>query len=100
MKRGARFLILDQKAPENSDADYIVLDIPPAQLRPLIKKLEEYAALAEKTETRAMLRGQKGEVWCMHLLVEASHPKTAKQDGSITYPPSLLKDSIPRAGRS
>jgi hypothetical protein len=100
MKRGARFLILDQDAPENSDADYIVLDVPPSQLRPLIRQLEDRAALAEKAETRAVLRGQKGEVWCVHLLVEASHPKTAKQDGTVTYPPSLLKDSIPRAGRS
>ena len=94
MKRSARFLVLDQQAPENAEADFIVLDIPLAQLRPLIRKLEESAALADK------MRGQRTEVWRVSLFVEASHPRSIKQGDTVTHPPSLLKDSIPRAGRS
>ncbi|HYX20455.1 MAG TPA: hypothetical protein VFA98_06375 [Thermoanaerobaculia bacterium] len=101
MKRGARFFVLDQGNPQNKDADYIVLDVPPAALAPLIAQLENYKRITEMDPSRrAFKRGGK-EVWSVHLYVEASHPKgTADKEGKIHHPPSLLKESIPRAGGS
>jgi hypothetical protein len=100
MKRGARFFVLDQGDPRNKDADYIVLDVPPAALAPLIAQLENYKRISEMDPTRrAFKRGGK-EVWTVHLYVEANHPRGVDKDGKIHHPPSLLKDSIPRAGGS
>jgi hypothetical protein len=99
MKRGARFFVLDQGDPRNKDADYVVLDVPPQALAPLIAQLENYKRISEMDPTkRAFKRGK--EVWTVHLYVEASHPKGVDKDGKIMHPPSLLKDSIPRAGGS
>jgi hypothetical protein len=100
MKRGARFLVLDQADQRNKDADWIEIDVAPAQLGPLIAQLEQYRRVSDMApERRGFKRG--GEVWTVRLLVEASHPKVVgKRPGEVEYPPSLLKDSIPRAGRS
>ena len=100
MKRGAKFFVLDQADPRNKDADWIDIDIPTAQLGSVIAQLEQCKRISEMSpEKRGFRRG--GEVWGIRLLVEASHPKTiGKTPGEVTYPPSLLKDSIPRAGRS
>jgi hypothetical protein len=99
MKRGARFYVLDQADPRSKDADYIVLEIPPASLAPLIAQLDNYRRISEMDPTkRAFKRGR--EVWSVHLYVEASHPKAVDRDGKLAHPPSLLKESIPRAGGS
>ena len=101
MRRGARFLILDQKDSRNSEADYIDLEIPIAQLSHLIEELEMLRSLSQR-QARATLRDGSRETWNVHLLVEASHPKATgvKDPKGPKLPPSLLKDSIPRAGGS
>ena len=101
MKRSARFLMLDPKVPANVDADYIVIDVPLNQLRALIRQLEANAAFAETPQGKVALSASKRAPTCaIQMLVEASHPKTVMQGNRSLYPPSLLKDSIPRAGRS
>jgi len=99
VKRGARFLLLDPKNPENADADWVILEVPFDQLRPLIDQLEAGAAYAGQRESRMMLRAKREpEWWSVRVPVEARHPKAGSGDSAC--PPSLLKDSIPRAGRS
>lgn len=101
MKRGARFFVLDQKDSRNFDADYIVLEIPPEQLEPLIGQLESLRDLAARRDVQSILRVNRStEVWCVRLVVEANHPKATNVETLKDGLPSLLKDSIPRAGRS
>jgi len=96
MKRGARFLVLDPKVPANLQADYIVLDVPFDQLRGIIRQFEAHASFAESPQGRVALEagersGRRKPTCAIQMFVEASHPKVG---------PTLLKDSIPRAGRS
>ena len=103
MKRGAKFLVLDQKAAGNEDADYIILEIPPSEIRSLIRQLEALASLGTRDAggVTAFRPAASPKVWAVRLLVEASHPRAVLgPDGKPAHPPSLLKDTIPRAGRS
>jgi hypothetical protein len=101
VKRGARFLVLDQDDKRNEDADYIILELPAAQLRALLNELTLCTEIQEHPTFVAQKSPKTREVWAVHLLVEASHPKTVGQDPKdVKHLPTLLKDSIPRAGRS
>lgn len=101
MKRGARFLVLDQSDKRNEDADYIILELSDVQLRALLSELTLCTEIREHPAFVASKSPKTREVWAVHLLVEARHPKTVGQDPKdVKYPPSLLKDSIPRAGGS
>jgi hypothetical protein len=103
MKRGAKFLVLDQRSAANQDADYIILEIPQDEIRPLIRQLESLVSLGTRAGGGAVAfrPAASPRAWAVRLLVEASHPRGAPgSDGKLSHPPSLLKDSIPRAGRS
>lgn len=101
MRRGARFLLLDESVPASAEADYIVLDVRPEQLRSLIRKLEACASFAERLAASdpAVLRprGPRRTGFSVRLPVEASHPKMLGPDGVVAEAPSLLKESIPRS---
>ena len=102
MKRGARLVVLDQTDPRNAEADYVVLEIGHAQLSPLIERLVQYLRVAEANRAQFLAASSKGDfAFPVRILVEAHHPRiVGKSPKDVIYPPSLLKDSIPRPGRS
>jgi hypothetical protein len=98
-KRGARFEILDDDQ-HDENADWVVLDIPPALLNQVFEKLQTWKLLESENKF------EPNSLLTVHLHVKASHPKTIgpnKSDNSppdIGYLPSLLSIDIPKSDAS
>jgi len=101
MSRGARFTVLEDEQAYEDDKDWIVLDIPPDQLKAVLEKVSIHLHITEEL-ARQGRPSPPNTLCCVHLRVDPHHPKTIgakKLDGSppdVGYPPSLLRDDIPR----
>jgi hypothetical protein len=99
-RRGARFTVLEDVKAYEDGKDWIVLDIPPDQLKAVLDKIQDHVLAIEEMakQGRPTL---PNTFCCVHLRVEPHHPKTVgakKPDGAspdVDYPPSLLRDDIP-----
>ena len=83
---GARFKVLHVNEGHEGN-NWIVLDVPPAQLDKLYKQIVIIKTFEDDPAPK-----DPNRVWCFTFDVEAEHPCTVDKEGNKTQKPSLLID--------